>query len=169
MASVTGSECFIVSLPRAVAAGATQRIAMRITLAVRARPTRSRGWTLMELVLNDRLRSLRSIARRCTIRRMRRKSEDRSITASEAGRRGGRSRAAKYGHAQLSAWARLPRLGRRKVRDVQALLADRRKGLTLAALGERYGVDPSTVARILRRHQAASVARPATKRRENST
>ena len=42
------------------------------------------------------------------------------------------------------------------MRDVRALLADRRKGLTLAALGERYGVDPSTVARILRRHQAVT-------------
>ena len=47
------------------------------------------------------------------------------------------------------------------MRDVRALLVDRRKGLTLAELGERYGVDPSTVGRILRRHQA--VAGPAKK------
>src|SRR5205807_8850987 len=131
---------------------------------VRAHPTCSKSWLVPD---GTRVRRLRSIAPTVYHPRMRRKSEDRSITVSEAGRRGGRSRAAKYGHAQLSVWARLPRLGRRKVRDVRALLADRRKGLTLTALGERYGVDHSTVARILRRHQATSMAR-APKKREGA-
>src|SRR2546422_4812149 len=52
--------------------------------AVRAHPTCRKPWFVPD---GTGVRRLRSIAWRCTIRRMRRKSEDRSITASEAGDR----------------------------------------------------------------------------------
>jgi len=67
---------------------------------------------------------------------------------SEIGSKGGRARAARHDHAQLSAWARLGGRPRRlDARGLERLAVMRRQGAALAECAARLGVSLATVVR----------------------